>query len=787
MNSFDISSKLTNELTETETESDFDSDEFSDSNKISNSDNEKSQETYSSSDTYTDTSIASDCSEDEKHEVLNEFDFFNILYGEAYSLENDLKAFEAAGKGKVGRPKKPEEAPRFFFKLNRINVPKLFEFKEKAGPNIDLKKPIDIFLSFFDDSLINSIVKETNRYSLIPKKYVVRKKRKVTNKKKIKLRKRPYKPRKKKKPQINSNQAELLSTEAKIKLKEIIAEKKKIFEPLTDTEFISYIGVKILMGLIRKPQVAYYWSRNNFIETPIFGKYFTKKRFNDITTNLHFEHNAQNALEKDKKLRNNDYEKDCLYKLRGVINHLKLKFKQNYTPHQKISIDESVLRYRGRLPKSLKVKMPSKRAREGIKLFKLCDSRSSYCYNFRINFATKENKECKNNKVKNLVKELLSSEEICFHSFPKNITNKKYSLLGKGYIIFTDKYFSSIELALQLQELNTYLVGTTINDSRFDEKLAKYVDFVKKNTEVENKRLANMKLFPIEDEILTEDQKIETLNNEEKNPKLKETVKKNPTQVVDNKNQTQIVNNNSTNVFVNTATSNQVVANVQLTKEEKIKKLNEENNKPYGKEKIILPRYATIFSSCSINNILALKFNDNDCVNLISTYHVDDDSVIVLKKRKDFKTQKMYHVKQKLPKCILDFRLHMKGVDVNDQYLAYSTVVRRYKKYYLKIFFYLLDITIFNSFVIYKENNNTKSTFYNFKFSLAQQLLESNKEKNFNNKKHFLRENMSAGNKSKYLRCVVCNLTGRTDTKYICNKCEKPLCVACFPKFHNLK
>jgi hypothetical protein len=66
----------------------------------------------------------------------------------------------------------------------------------------------------------------------------------------------------------------------------------------------------------------------------------------------------------------------------------------------------------------------------------------------------------------------------------------------------------------------------------------------------------------------------------------------------------------------------------------------------------------------------------------------------------------------------------MGGVDLSVQYLvAYSTTRKRLKKYYQKIFRHLLDLTVFNSFVIYMKHGGI-STHLRFRMEIIQKLFQ---------------------------------------------------------------
>lgn len=68
-----------------------------------------------------------------------------------------------------------------------------------------------------------------------------------------------------------------------------------------------------------------------------------------------------------------------LRKLWSVLTRMTEMFQTLYTPERDVSVDESLLRFKGRL--SWKQYMPLKRARFGVKFFVLCESSSGYIWN----------------------------------------------------------------------------------------------------------------------------------------------------------------------------------------------------------------------------------------------------------------------------------------------------------------------------------------------------------------------------------------------------------------------
>jgi hypothetical protein len=78
----------------------------------------------------------------------------------------------------------------------------------------------------------------------------------------------------------------------------------------------------------------------------------------------------------------NPREGDRLYKIKPIIDHLRTKFSQMFSPFQDLCIDESLTLFKGRL--LFKQYIPSKRHRFGIKTFVICDCETGYVLDFIV-------------------------------------------------------------------------------------------------------------------------------------------------------------------------------------------------------------------------------------------------------------------------------------------------------------------------------------------------------------------------------------------------------------------
>ena len=81
------------------------------------------------------------------------------------------------------------------------------------------------------------------------------------------------------------------------------------------------------MGIVNKPTYAMYWCKDHIL-TPIFSRIMRRGKFERIRKMLHF----TDPVSEDPA--------DSLAKLSGFLEKLGNSFRNNYTPNQKISVDE---------------------------------------------------------------------------------------------------------------------------------------------------------------------------------------------------------------------------------------------------------------------------------------------------------------------------------------------------------------------------------------------------------------------------------------------------------------
>lgn len=132
----------------------------------------------------------------------------------------------------------------------------------------------------------------------------------------------------------------------------------------------AYFALCVLMSQVRKSSIQSYWLTSSVTSTPFFATVMSRHRFSALSRYLHF---CDNSLPQ---------REDRLWKIRPVLDIILKSIGAAYNPEESVAVDERLMKFRGRL--SYVQFNPSKRARFGVKFYKLCESSSGYCLNFSI-------------------------------------------------------------------------------------------------------------------------------------------------------------------------------------------------------------------------------------------------------------------------------------------------------------------------------------------------------------------------------------------------------------------
>lgn len=201
--------------------------------------------------------------------------------------------------------------------------------------------------------------------------------------------------------------------------------------PTDKDEIKRFFGLLIWMGLVKLPKYESYWCTNNTYCQSFPRTVMSRNRFELLLRFLHFSNNQTANIN------------DRLYKIRQLVDILNQNFSKYYDLDENICIDESLVPFRGRI--KFRQFLKQKRHKYGIKVFKMC-SDQGYTYQFQIYSGKNLNEQC-----------------VTPTSIVMNIC---HNILHRGHTIYTDNWYTSINLAEKLIDCNTHLVGTLRKDRK---------------------------------------------------------------------------------------------------------------------------------------------------------------------------------------------------------------------------------------------------------------------------------------------------------------------------------
>lgn len=207
---------------------------------------------------------------------------------------------------------------------------------------------------------------------------------------------------------------------------------------ITENEILAFIGLNFLMGYHILPNVESYWSSTSDLKFELVPETMSRNRFQAILSNLHLNDNALIP-------KNNT---DKLYKVRPFVESLNAIF-TNYVGEQKICVDESIVKFKGR--SSIKQYNPMKPVKRGFKFWMLSDM-TGFVKKFEIY-------QGKNEKVNDDFKDFNLGERIVLE-----LTKQDWK---KGKIVYFDNFFTTIRLLEKLKLENTLACGTIRSNRKY--------------------------------------------------------------------------------------------------------------------------------------------------------------------------------------------------------------------------------------------------------------------------------------------------------------------------------
>ncbi|XP_040061902.3 piggyBac transposable element-derived protein 4-like [Ixodes scapularis] len=201
--------------------------------------------------------------------------------------------------------------------------------------------------------------------------------------------------------------------------------------------------------------------------------------------------------------------------------------------------------------------------------------------------------------------------------------------------------------------------------------------------------------------------------------------------------------------------------------------------------------------------VSAYQWRDTKNVHMMSNFHDPEEQASMERKLPCGKK-----VQVTCPMAVKDYNRWMGGVDCFDQKRNAYPVDRRSKKWWHRIFYFLIDAAIVNAFVQHTAyHSDDDVALLHFKVLLGRQLIKRHtfrtarksqvhfqrkqvrrrgslitgvpSEIRLEGRDHFPQEN------AKRRMCRWCSTKSKeARTRYVCSSCDVPLCVGCFSSFH---
>lgn len=254
-------------------------------------------------------------------------------------------------------------------------------FTETVGPcniALDEETPVDIFLCLFPITLFENIVFQTNLYAT----------------------------------QESSKNG-------------------RHFIPTNLNEMKTFFAINILMGIKHLPSYRDFWSSRLELRDSYISSLMSRSRFDWLLSHVHLNDNSMLPTR-------NSPNYDKLYKVRPLLDILSHSFQEFYKPSKEISIDESMILFKGR--SSLRQYMPNKPIKRGYKVWVRADEQG-YIDQFQIYTG----------KVGETTEKHLGARVV--HDLTR-------SLINKNYLVFFDNYFTSLPLLRTLKSEGIHACGT---------------------------------------------------------------------------------------------------------------------------------------------------------------------------------------------------------------------------------------------------------------------------------------------------------------------------------------
>lgn len=213
------------------------------------------------------------------------------------------------------------------------------------------------------------------------------------------------------------------------------------WEPVSVLDVTDFISCLFISGIQKRKDQPYNWfSKDPVRENAVMKKITTGRQFHKMMRYLHL-----CSLENQPQW--NDPQYTPLYKVKEVLEYLEKRYETLYVPGQRLSLDESLIRAFGRI--KFKIRIISKSARYGVKLYVLADAATAFVlrvivYTGKSTYNDNDVNSESDQKTVQVVTELCKRFE------------------GTKRTVYVDRFYTSIALMKAMDKMDLYVTGTVM-------------------------------------------------------------------------------------------------------------------------------------------------------------------------------------------------------------------------------------------------------------------------------------------------------------------------------------